>query len=158
MELLLEIILKESQTLAAKEASGTSLGRAEKVTRFAQGAGAGGVAEGVFIGDVEDAGSFGDLLGGPTEIDRESQTPQAELLNRLKFGLEGAVFTGALRYPDVMTHRLLQHYLDGGDTPKSDKFEEKCKHSSNREELASKAERSSIKYMQVKYMQDHKDD
>ena len=82
-------------TLAAKEA-GTYLGRAEKVKRFAKGAGAGGVAEGVFIGDVEDAGSFGDLLGGPTEIDRESQTPQAELLNRLKFGLEGAVFTGAL--------------------------------------------------------------
>ncbi len=68
-------------------------------------------------------------------------------------------FTSPIRrYPDVMTHRLLQHYLDGGDTPKSDKFEEKCKHSSNREELASKAERSSIKYMQVKYMQDHKDE
>ena len=68
-------------------------------------------------------------------------------------------FTSPIRrYPDVMTHRLLQHYLDGGDTPKSDKFEEKCKHSSNREELASKAERSSIKYMQVKYMQDHKNE
>jgi ribonuclease R/exosome complex exonuclease DIS3/RRP44 len=68
-------------------------------------------------------------------------------------------FTSPIRrYPDVMTHRLLQHYLDGGDTPKVDKFEEKCKHSSNREELASKAERSSIKYMQVKYMQDHKDE
>ena len=68
-------------------------------------------------------------------------------------------FTSPIRrYPDVMTHRLLQHYLDGGDTPKADKFEEKCKHSSNREELASKAERSSIKYMQVKYMQDHKDE
>ena len=68
-------------------------------------------------------------------------------------------FTSPIRrYPDVMTHRLLQHYLDGGDTPKADKFEEKCKHSSNREELASKAERSSIKYMQVKYMQDHKNE
>ena len=68
-------------------------------------------------------------------------------------------FTSPIRrYPDVMTHRLLQHYLDGGDAPKSDKFEEKCKHSSNREELASKAERSSIKYMQVKYMQDHKNE
>ena len=81
--------------LRAKEA-GTYLSRAEKAKRFAKGAAAGGVAEGIFVGDVEDAGTFGDLLGGPTRTDRESQTPEAELLNRLKFGLEGAAFTGAL--------------------------------------------------------------
>ncbi|WP_159949637.1 ribonuclease R [Polaribacter septentrionalilitoris] len=68
-------------------------------------------------------------------------------------------FTSPIRrYPDVMTHRLLQHYLDGGNSAKQDIYEEKCKHSSKREELASKAERDSIKYMQVKYMQDHKDE
>ncbi|MGG8495893.1 ribonuclease R [Tenacibaculum sp. TC6] len=68
-------------------------------------------------------------------------------------------FTSPIRrYPDVMTHRLLQHYLDGGTSPKAEVYEERCKHSSKMEELASKAERDSIKYMQVKYMQDHKNE
>ena len=67
-------------------------------------------------------------------------------------------FTSPIRrYPDVMTHRLLQHYLDGGSSPKADNYEICCKHSSKMEELAAKAERESIKYMQVKYMADHKD-
>ncbi|MFY0602391.1 MAG: ribonuclease R [Flavobacteriaceae bacterium] len=68
-------------------------------------------------------------------------------------------FTSPIRrYPDVMTHRLLQHYLEGGNTPKADIYEEKCKHSSKQEELAAKAERDSIKYMQIKYMKDHENE
>ncbi len=67
-------------------------------------------------------------------------------------------FTSPIRrYPDVMVHRLLQHYLDGGKSVNAEIYEEKCKHSSEREYMATKAERDSIKYMQVKYMQDHKD-
>lgn len=64
-------------------------------------------------------------------------------------------FTSPIRrYPDVMVHRLLQHYLDGGKNPDIDKLEEQCKHSSDMEKLAADAERSSIKYKQVQYLTD----
>jgi ribonuclease R len=68
-------------------------------------------------------------------------------------------FTSPIRrYPDVMAHRLLQFYLDGGKSASEEVYEEKCKHSSDMENLATHAERDSVKYMQVKYMQDHKDE
>ena len=65
---------------------------------FMAGALGGGIAEGVFIGDVDQAGTLGDLIGGPTTIDRSDTGPDAtrEILNRIKFGTEGALFTGIL--------------------------------------------------------------
>jgi ribonuclease R len=67
-------------------------------------------------------------------------------------------FTSPIRrYPDVMVHRLLQFYLDGGKSVDEETYETKCQHTSNMEGLATNAERDSIKYMQVKYMQNHQD-
>ena len=68
-------------------------------------------------------------------------------------------FTSPIRrYPDVMAHRLLQQYLDGGNSANADIYEEKCNHSSRMEYLATKAERDSIKYMQIRFMEDHKNE
>ncbi|MDE6089272.1 MAG: ribonuclease R [Duncaniella sp.] len=65
-------------------------------------------------------------------------------------------FTSPIRrYPDMMVHRLLERYLAGGRSVNVQKLEDQCKHSSEMEILASTAERSSIKYKQVEYMQEH---
>ena len=65
-------------------------------------------------------------------------------------------FTSPIRrYPDMMVHRLLERYLAGGRSVNIQKLEDQCKHSSEMEQLAANAERSSIKYKQVEFMGDH---
>jgi len=65
-------------------------------------------------------------------------------------------FTSPIRrYPDMMVHRLLERYLNRERSVNARKYEEKCRHASDMETRAANAERTSIKYKQVEFMQDH---
>ena len=56
------------------------------------------------------------------------------------------------RFPDMMVHRLVTRYMDGGRSASESKYEDLCDHSSNMEQIAANAERASIKYKQVEFM------
>lgn len=62
-------------------------------------------------------------------------------------------FTSPIRrFPDMMVHRLVTKYMDGGRSVSEAKYEDLCDHSSNMEQIAANAERASIKYKQVEFM------
>jgi len=65
-------------------------------------------------------------------------------------------FTSPIRrYPDMMVHKLLTDYMNGGKSKDKEKYEQMCVYASEMERKAAEAERASIKYKQVEYMKDH---
>jgi len=103
----------------SKAVEDLALNKKGKVLEYAGGAGLGGVAEGIFVGDVSEAGILGDILGGPTQLDRETggtnrDKAARELTNRLKFGIEGGAFTGVLGLGGVGFQRLRKGPADTG--------------------------------------------
>ncbi len=64
-------------------------------------------------------------------------------------------FTSPIRrYPDLMVHRLIERYLNGGHSVGQEEYEKKCEHSSDMERKAVEAERASVKYKQAEYLLD----
>ena len=96
-----------------------ALNKKGKFLEYAGGAGLSAVAEGVFVGDVKTAGTLGDVIGGPTKLNREEggtnrQQAAKELVNRLKFGTEGGVFTAGIGTLGVGFNRLRKGPSDTG--------------------------------------------
>jgi hypothetical protein len=115
--------LAETANLAKFGKTSAELTDAERIASFGAGMFGSGVASGVMVGNVKDVGTIGDLLGGPTELNRnENLDPGQELLNRIKFGSESALFNGVLGSTSSVINKLRDRNWVSNPASKLDEF------------------------------------
>ena len=101
----------------------SKLSDAERIKTFAAGAIGAGLSDAAFVGDVKNMGTLGDIFGGPTELDRsEDYDPARELINRIKFGTESALFTGLIAGTGSTISKLRDRNWMANPDSKLDKF------------------------------------
>jgi len=106
---------------------GPTLGKvmdAERIKTFAAGTIGAGLSDAAFVGDVKNMGTLGDILGGPTELDRsgEDYDPARELINRVKFGTESALFNGLIAGTGSTISKLRDRNWTANPDSKLDNF------------------------------------
>jgi len=101
----------------------SKLSDAERVKTFLAGSIGAGLSDAAFVGDVKNMGTLGDIFGGPTELDRsEDYDPARELINRIKFGTESALFTGLIAGTGSTISKLRDRNWMANPDSKLDKF------------------------------------
>jgi len=115
--------LTEASNLSKFGKTTAELTDAERIASFGAGVFGSGVAGGVMVGNVKDVGTIGDRLGGPTQLNRdEDATPGQELLNRIKFGSESALFNGVLGSTSSVINKLRDRNWMANPASKLDEF------------------------------------
>ena len=115
--------LSETANLTKFGKTTKDLTDAERIASFGAGVFGSGIAGGVMVGNVKDVGTIGDRLGGPTQLNRdEDATPGQELLNRIKFGSESALFNGILGSTSSVINKLRDRNWMANPASKLDEF------------------------------------
>lgn len=99
------------------------LSDAERIKAFAAGTIGSGLSDAAFVGDVKSMGTLGDIFGGPIQLDRsEDYDPARELINRIKFGTESALFTGLIAGTGSTISKLRDRNWTANPNSDLDKF------------------------------------
>jgi hypothetical protein len=115
--------LAETANVAKFGKTSAELTDAERIASFGAGMFGSGIASGIMVGNVKDVGTIGDILGGPTQLNRnENLDPGQELLNRIKFGSESALFNGVIGSTSSVINKLRDRNWISNPASKLDEF------------------------------------